>query len=120
MPTLHVRNVPNSLYKSLRAMAETERRSLSAQVITLLERALSQGAIRPESMSVILKRIRNRRQAIRLPKNWPGTLKLLREDRRRLPKTKRAREKLEASLLSESSLAKDWLRPEEDEAWQHL
>ena len=26
----------------------------------------------------------------------------------------------EAAILSESSLAKDWLRPEEDEAWKHL
>jgi hypothetical protein len=24
------------------------------------------------------------------------------------------------ALLSESSLARDWLRPEEDEAWSHL
>ncbi len=30
------------------------------------------------------------------------------------------REGLETYLLSESALAKDWLRPEEDEAWQHL
>lgn len=29
-------------------------------------------------------------------------------------------EQLEISLLSESSLAEDWLTPEEDEAWQHL
>jgi len=29
-------------------------------------------------------------------------------------------EQLEVSLLSESTLAKDWLNPEEDEAWQHL
>ncbi len=28
--------------------------------------------------------------------------------------------KLETALLSESSLANDWLRKEEDEAWQHL
>jgi hypothetical protein len=26
----------------------------------------------------------------------------------------------EAALLSESALAADWLRPEEDEAWRHL
>ena len=26
----------------------------------------------------------------------------------------------ETALLSESSLAKDWLKPEEDEAWQDL
>ncbi|MBE9146298.1 DUF2281 domain-containing protein [Planktothrix mougeotii] len=27
-------------------------------------------------------------------------------------------DKLEMSLMSESSLQKDWLQPEEDEAWQ--
>jgi hypothetical protein len=26
----------------------------------------------------------------------------------------------ETALLSEEALAEDWLRPEEDEAWQHL
>src|SRR4051794_33268944 len=26
----------------------------------------------------------------------------------------------EAALLSESSLARDWLRPEEDKAWEHV
>jgi hypothetical protein len=29
-------------------------------------------------------------------------------------------EQLETSLLSEPSLAEEWLTPEEDEAWQHL
>ena len=29
-------------------------------------------------------------------------------------------EQLEVSLLSEPSLAEEWLTPEEDEAWQHL
>ncbi len=29
-------------------------------------------------------------------------------------------EQLEISMLSEPSLAEDWLTPEEDEAWQHL
>lgn len=29
-------------------------------------------------------------------------------------------EQLDISLLSEPSLAEDWLTPEEDEAWQHL
>ena len=26
----------------------------------------------------------------------------------------------DTALLSEAALAKDWLRPEEDEAWEHL
>lgn len=32
----------------------------------------------------------------------------------------RMSEGVETYLLSESALAKDWLRPEEDEAWQDL
>ena len=38
----------------------------------------------------------------------------------RFLKSRRMQEKLEISLLSESSLKKDWLRPEEDEAWGDL
>lgn len=38
----------------------------------------------------------------------------------RFLRAKGVREKLEVSLLSESSLQKDWLRPEEDEAWRDL
>jgi len=35
-------------------------------------------------------------------------------------KSKRIKESTEAALLSESSLRKDWLSAEEDEAWQDL
>lgn len=35
-------------------------------------------------------------------------------------KSKIIREKLDISIASESSLKKDWLLPEEDEAWQGL
>ena len=35
-------------------------------------------------------------------------------------KTKIIKEKLETASASESSLKKDWLRSEEDEAWQSL
>ena len=38
----------------------------------------------------------------------------------RFLKSKAAGDKLGTALASESSLKKDWLRPEEDEAWQHL
>ena len=37
-----------------------------------------------------------------------------------LIKDRQKREKLSISILSESSLAKDWLRPEENEAWRDL
>ena len=35
-------------------------------------------------------------------------------------KTRVVKERFEATLLSESSLAKDWLKPEEDKAWKDL
>jgi hypothetical protein len=38
----------------------------------------------------------------------------------RFLKTKIMKERLDTAIASESSLKKDWLRPEEDEAWQSL
>lgn len=35
-------------------------------------------------------------------------------------KKNRFERQLETAVLSESSLKKDWLRPEEDEAWKNL
>jgi hypothetical protein len=35
-------------------------------------------------------------------------------------KTNIIKERLDTAIASESSLKKDWLRPEEDEAWQDL
>lgn len=37
-----------------------------------------------------------------------------------LLKSEASREKLEIMLLAESSFSKDWLKPEEDEAWRDL
>jgi hypothetical protein len=38
----------------------------------------------------------------------------------RFLKEKRLREKLDTAVMSESSLGKDWLKHEEDEAWRSL
>ena len=35
-------------------------------------------------------------------------------------KTKIIRERFDTAIASESSLEKDWLKPEKDEAWQNL
>ena len=35
-------------------------------------------------------------------------------------KMKMVQEKINTALISESSLIKDWLKPEENEAWQNL
>lgn len=38
MPTLYVENVPKDLYEAIRKRAKSERRSIAAEVIALLER----------------------------------------------------------------------------------
>ena len=35
-------------------------------------------------------------------------------------KSKITHERLETAIISESTLKKDWMRPEEDEAWKDL
>ncbi|GAB4411953.1 MAG: hypothetical protein OHK0032_07900 [Thermodesulfovibrionales bacterium] len=35
-------------------------------------------------------------------------------------KTKMIKERLDTAIASQSALKKDWLRPEEDKAWQNL
>jgi plasmid stability protein len=42
MAVLHIRNVPEDLYVRLQQRAEMQRRSLSAEVITLLDWAMGQ------------------------------------------------------------------------------
>jgi hypothetical protein len=50
----------------------------------------------------------------------PGTLLQEVLDFVRFLKGKADQERLETALLSETALGKDWLRPEEDEAWRDL
>ncbi len=40
MPTLYVENVPEELYESLRARARSNKRSISAETLSLLEQAV--------------------------------------------------------------------------------
>jgi hypothetical protein len=42
MPTLHVRHIPEALYQRLRRHAHEENRSLSAEVIVLLDSVLKE------------------------------------------------------------------------------
>lgn len=80
MATLHVRNVPDSLYERLRQQAESQNRSLSAEVIILLNRALEDTA---NDQSAVLARIRRRRSFSPAAAGAPDSTALLREDRER-------------------------------------
>ena len=81
MPILHVRNIPEELYAELKARAQKEGRSLSAQVIILLKQALEQPA---RSQSEVLAAIDARRHRFDPRKvGAPSSTELLRQDRSR-------------------------------------
>ncbi len=82
MATLHVRNVPDELHERIRSLASARRRSLSAQVITMLENSVREERHRP-TFSEVLERIRRRRLKHPPKKGDPDSLSLLREDRAR-------------------------------------
>jgi len=81
MSALHVRNVPEDLYAELKACAQREGRSLSAQVIILLKQALEQPA---RSQSEVLAAIDARRHLFNPQKvGAPSSTELIRQDRSR-------------------------------------
>ncbi|GAB4539469.1 MAG: hypothetical protein Fur002_04660 [Anaerolineales bacterium] len=80
MNTLHVRSVPDDLYARLQRLAESQNRSLSAQVITMLVQAVESEEKRKKQAKT-LNSIQRRR--FKPPKNAPSSLDLLREDRTR-------------------------------------
>ena len=80
MATLHVRSVPDELYVRLQKQAVVRQRSLSAQVISLLEQALTNEE-RQQQQARLLAGIRRRRFVP--PAGSPDSVVLLREDRGR-------------------------------------
>lgn len=81
MPTLHVRDVPADLYDELRQHATAEGRSLSADVIKLLQAALRQ---RTYIDPVVLDRIEQRRRELEEKYGrFPSSVDDIREDRER-------------------------------------
>jgi plasmid stability protein len=80
MSILHVRNVPEELYARLKRRAEIQRRSLSAEVITLLEWAVEEAERAP---GITLRSIRQRRSYSPADAGAPDSTELLRKDRER-------------------------------------
>jgi plasmid stability protein len=77
MPALYVRNVPPELYEALRARAEREGRSISAQTIAILKQEL--GFRRdPEEL---LAEIRAFKKRVPWPADAPTPEEIIRKDR---------------------------------------
>ncbi len=82
MPTLHVRNVPDDLYALLQQTAQAQNRSLSAQVITLLQTAIHTAQTR-EAQACLLVDVRRQRFVYPADADVPDSVTLLQEDRQR-------------------------------------
>jgi len=80
MSIIHVRNVPDSLYEQIRRQAQEQNRSISAQVIYLLERAVLTNA---HTQGELLQDIRRRRSFQPEQVGATDSLSLLRQDRDR-------------------------------------
>ncbi len=80
MAILHVRNVPERLFARLQRRAQEQRRSLSAEVITLLEWAVEEA---DRSSEGTLDSIRQRRSFSPASTGAPESTALLRQDRDR-------------------------------------
>lgn len=74
MATLHVRNVPDNIYKTLKARAQAEGRSLSAELVNLLHRALSQPY---RSQGELLQAVERQRRFNPAKIGAPSSLELL-------------------------------------------
>ena len=80
MPILHVRNVPEDLYERIKQQAAARNRSISAQVITLLARAVEEPS---RSQNEILEGIQRRRFFQPADAGAPDSTALIRQDRSR-------------------------------------
>jgi len=79
MAILHVRNVPDDLYERLQKRAAAERRSLSAEIISILERQVPPHGPACEVLAEI-DRLNERHP---WPADLPDAVEMLREDRSR-------------------------------------
>jgi len=77
MATLYVRDVPEKLYKRLRARARRSGRSLNAEVLEILDEV----AVREEDAVEVTKRLEEIARRINLPPDAPSPEELIRSDR---------------------------------------
>lgn len=82
MPTLYVENVPADLYEALRKRARSQRRSIAAEVISLLEENVPTEK-ELESRRAFFRKLQRLRSKVRPDRRFPSTEEMVREDRNR-------------------------------------
>lgn len=83
MATLYVENVPNELYDALRGRARQHRKSIAAEVVSLLEENVVTAEERRSRQQFLrqIKRFRSRRTPSKA--HFPASEELQRQDRSR-------------------------------------
>jgi plasmid stability protein len=83
MATLYVENVPDDLYEALRRRARQNRKSISAEVLELLEQFVPTERELKARREFIRRLERLRAQPSTAPGPFPSTEEMIREDRSR-------------------------------------
>jgi plasmid stability protein len=82
MATLYVENVPDELYEALRERARDSRRSIAAEVVSLLEQNIpTEKELR--ARRDLVRKLRRLNSSKRSKKTFPSTEEMLRVDRAR-------------------------------------
>lgn len=82
MSTLYVRDFPDELYLKVKDRAQRMRRSLGAEVVTIIDDTIKRDAAREASLEA-LERIGELRRSYTPPPDAVDSLTMLREDRAR-------------------------------------
>ena len=83
MPTLYVENVPDELYAALRDCARRHRKSITAEVLSLLEENIPTAAELKRRKQFLQRVRRLGTRTLRSSGPFPSTEQILREDRAR-------------------------------------
>ena len=83
MPVLYVENVPDDLYDALREQARAHRKSIAAEIITLLEQHVPTPKELARRRRLLSKALRMSAQKPASPGSFPSTEEMIRADRER-------------------------------------
>ena len=83
MATLYVENVPDELYAALRGRARQHRKSIAAEVLSLLEENVPTAQELKSRQAFLRRAQRLRSQRARSPGPFPSSEEMQREDRSR-------------------------------------
>ncbi len=83
MKTYTIRDIPEDLFESFKSLAQRERRSMNAEIIEIMDKAIQQDALRQQRRDALHQIAELRRALPPRTREGKDSLTLLREDRNR-------------------------------------